>query len=95
MALTPLPIDEALPRLRAALIAQRLRGCADSFLGAALHDWAAVDPACDVRESPGTALVRLVAAQLHAQLQLDEMDDAALPPAAWRSPAARDALLAM
>ena len=80
---------------RVPLIAQRLRSCADSFLGAALHDWAAVDPACDVRENPGTALVRLVAAQLHAQLPLDELDDAAPPPVAWRGPAVRDALLAM
>ena len=49
------------------LIAQRLASCADSFLGAALRDWVAIDPACDVRDPPGAALSRLVAAQLRLQ----------------------------
>jgi len=49
---------------RVPAIAQRLASCADSFLGAALHDWVAIDPACDVRESPGEALHALVSAQL-------------------------------
>ena len=37
---------------RVPAIAQRLASCADSFLGAALHDWVAIDPACDVRDEP-------------------------------------------
>ena len=49
---------------RTAVIAQRLASCADSFLGAALHDWVAIDPACDVRDAPGDALIDLMAAQL-------------------------------
>ena len=49
---------------RVPAIAQRLASCAESFLGAALHDWVAIDPACDVRESPSAALCALVAAQL-------------------------------
>jgi hypothetical protein len=57
---------------RVPAIAQRLASCADSFLGAALHDWVAIDPACDVREAPPEALVDLVAAQLCT-------DDEAMP----------------
>ena len=49
---------------RTTVIAQRLASCADSFLGAALHDWVAIDPACDVRDAPGDALIDLMAAQL-------------------------------
>jgi flagellar biosynthesis protein FlhG len=49
---------------RVPAIARRLAGCAESFLGAALRDWVAIDPACDVREPPGEALSALVAAQL-------------------------------
>jgi len=66
---------------RTPAIAERLASCADSFLGAALHDWAAVDPCCDVRESPGPALMRLVAAQLQSQADPDaDVLPAALPP---------------
>ena len=60
---------------RVPAIAQRLASCAESFLGAALHDWAAVDPASDVRDAPGAALCALVAAQLqptHDALPLAE-----------------------
>jgi flagellar biosynthesis protein FlhG len=60
---------------RAAAIAQRLASCAQSFLGASLHAWAAIDPACDVREAPADALVDLVAAQLGS----DEQDAVPLP----------------
>ncbi len=56
---------------RAPLIAQRLASCADSFLGASLREWVAVDPASDVRDAPSDALRALVAAQL--QLPDDEM----------------------
>ena len=62
---------------RAPAIAQRLASCAESFLGAALHDWAAVDPASDVRDAPGAALCALVAAQL--QLTHDALPHDALP----------------
>ena len=41
---------------------ERLASCADSFLGAALHGWAVIDPACDVRDDPGAALSVQVAA---------------------------------
>lgn len=68
---------------RAGAIAQRLASCAESFLGAALHDWAAVDPASDVRDHPGAALCALVAAQL--QLPHEAL---ALPQAASRGMAA-------
>jgi len=40
-------------------IAERLASCADRFLGAALRDWVAVDPASDVREPPCAGLLRL------------------------------------
>jgi hypothetical protein len=55
---------------RVPFIAQRLASCADHFLGAALHDWVAIDPACDVRDAPGAALSRLVDAQLRLEPQL-------------------------
>jgi hypothetical protein len=66
---------------RVPAIAQRLASCADSFLGAVLHDWVAIDPACDVRDSPGEALCALVATQLRAE----PVADAADAPT-WHSP---------
>jgi flagellar biosynthesis protein FlhG len=73
---------------RVPKIAQRLASCAENFLGAALHDWVAVDPACDVRDPPGAALSALVAAQL--ALQGDEPPWPLDVPAApgWRAPRA-------
>ena len=73
----------ALPRVPA--IAQRLASCAESFLGASLHDWVAVDPACDVRDDPGEALTCLVAAQLRGSAEGHEAAPAAA--AAWRGAA--------
>jgi len=70
---------------RVPAIAQRLASCADGFLGAALHDWVAIDPACDVRDDPGEALLALVAAQL--QPPADGFD-AAAPAAGWHLPPA-------
>jgi flagellar biosynthesis protein FlhG len=70
---------------RVPAIAQRLASCADGFLGAALHDWVAIDPACDVRDEPGEALQTLVAAQL--QPQGDAFGAAAPGTPAWRVPA--------
>lgn len=49
---------------RAAAIADRLAGCADTFLGAVLHDWAVVDPLRDPLAAHDPALARLLAAQL-------------------------------
>jgi flagellar biosynthesis protein FlhG len=60
-------------------IAAQLATCADSFLAAVLHDWAAVDPACDPAEPLEPALERIV----HAQLEREE--EAALPARAWRA----------
>ena len=68
---------------RVPTIARRLASCADSFLGAALHDWVAIDPACDVRECPGEALSALVAAQL--RLEAEEGHEAAQPEPAWQA----------
>ena len=47
-------------------------------------DWVAIDPACDVRESPSAALCTLVAAQLSLDADAREPAEAAAPPAAWR-----------
>jgi hypothetical protein len=49
--------------------------CADRFLGAALHDSAAIDPDIAFGEASGPDLMRLAAAQLRAS------DPA--PAAAW------------
>jgi flagellar biosynthesis protein FlhG len=70
---------------RVPTIAQRLADCAENFLGASLRDWAAIDPACDVREEPVEALRSLVAAQLRMQAEPDELPAGALP--AWRGSA--------
>jgi hypothetical protein len=57
-------------------IAAQVAGCADNFLNAVLHGWAAVDPACDAADAPPRALVQM------ARELLDGSDD--LPaPAAW------------
>ena len=50
------------PRL--AAIAQSMAGCADSFLGVLMRDWAAVDPASEVHDPIPASLQRLVAGQL-------------------------------
>lgn len=59
---------------RAAPIAASLASCADSFLGAAVTAWAAIDPACHALETPSVDLLRIVAAQL-------QLDDDPLPAA--------------
>jgi flagellar biosynthesis protein FlhG len=59
---------------RAAPIAASLASCADSFLGAAVAGWAAIDPACHAVETPSLDLLRIVAAQL-------QLDDDPLPAA--------------
>jgi flagellar biosynthesis protein FlhG len=61
--------DVVLPTVRgrgpsAEQIAQRLAECADRFLGAAMHDHAAIDPVQAFGEPSGADLMRLAAAQL-------------------------------
>lgn len=63
-------------------IAASLGSCADSFLGALLHDWTVIDPATDFTDPPAAALLQLLAAQL-------AIDDDALPAAVPRRAAAR------
>lgn len=53
------PMSTRLPH-----IASTLASCADTFIGAAVADWAAIDPASPTNELPGAALRRLVAAQI-------------------------------
>ena len=66
------------PRVRG--IAASLGGCADTFLGAALRDWALIDPAGDPGAAPDDTLQRLLGAQL-------EVDDLPAPgPAAAAGP---------
>jgi hypothetical protein len=45
-------------------IASTLASCADTFIGAALTAWSAIDPAGAASDAPSEALRRLVAAQL-------------------------------
>lgn len=60
----------------AARVAARIGSCAARFLGAAVADWVALDPAGDPREPTPPALLRLLAALLLPD------DAAALQPAA-------------
>jgi flagellar biosynthesis protein FlhG len=53
---------------RAARVADRVARCADDFLGAALHDWVAIDPAESATDAPSDALQRLVREQLACAL---------------------------
>jgi hypothetical protein len=56
---------------RTAKLAQRIADCGDRFLGAALHDWAAIDPS-DAPQAPvPAALARLAAAQADANFDHD------------------------
>jgi len=64
-------------------IARQLADCADRFVGVALHDWAALDPATDVGESPDVALLRLAGALLDRQ----EPGAPAAPPPRMAAPA--------
>jgi flagellar biosynthesis protein FlhG len=59
---------------RGERIASQLASCADRFLGAALHDWAVVDPTDDGLRSPDGVLMRVAAALL------EPPDGPALPP---------------
>lgn len=58
----------ARPRVaRLAAIAERLASCADTFLGAVVHDWIVIDPLFDPLAAHDPAIGRLVAAQLALQ----------------------------
>jgi flagellar biosynthesis protein FlhG len=49
---------------RPAQVAARIADCADRFLGAALHDWAVIEPNLAQAGPVGVELLRLAAAQL-------------------------------
>ena len=70
---------------RVAAIADRLASCADTFLGAVLHDWAVVDPVFDPLAAHDAALARV----LSAQLALDEEPASLLARRAGSSRTAR------
>jgi hypothetical protein len=59
-----------------AQIARRVGDCADRFLGAALHDSAAIDPDMAFGGASGPDLMRLAAAQLR-------VSEPVIPAAAW------------
>jgi flagellar biosynthesis protein FlhG len=80
---------------RAERIAQQLAACADTYLGAVLHDWVRVDPASAATDAPDAALRRLVR-DLLAACEPGLPPGGAppghgLPPALWSRPAARAA----
>ncbi|MBA2722705.1 MAG: flagellar biosynthesis protein [Methylibium sp.] len=54
---------------RAALVAESVARCADDFLGAALHDWVAIDPVESATDAPSPALQHLVREQLACALR--------------------------
>lgn len=63
---------------RVGAIVERLASCADTFLGAVLHDWAVVDPVGDPRALQDADLARLLTAQLNLD---DGGRPATVPPA--------------
>ncbi len=70
-----LAADAHLPR--SERIVNQLASCADRFLGAALHDWALLDPADDTAVPLGGALLRVAAALLEPA---DETPPVPAPP---------------
>ena len=65
-------------------IAERLSDCADRFLGAALHDSAAIDPDIAFGAASGPDLMRLAAAQLRVPtVAAPVMPDVAAAPPVW------------
>jgi hypothetical protein len=70
---------------RAARIAEQLAQCADTFLGALLHDCSLVDPAGHAQEQPAESLRRLARALLGAPHGDAAVEGASrLPPATSR-----------
>lgn len=59
---------------RSSFIAESIGRCADSFLGAAVHDCVAVDPAEAATDAPSTALVTLAREQLAVALAQNVSD---------------------
>jgi flagellar biosynthesis protein FlhG len=72
-------------------IAQRVADCADRFLGAALHDSAAIDPDMAFGVASGPDLMRLAAAQLSVTARPASTVPAASTAAAWTSARSRSA----
>jgi len=85
---------------RAQRIAGQLARCADTFMGALLHDWAQVDPASAATEALPPALVRLARTMLlpapTANATPDRprapFDIAVMPAAVWQGSALSKAL---
>lgn len=73
---------------RMASIASTLASCADSFLGAVLHDWTAIDPGADVADPPHAKLLRMLSAQT-------ALDDSPPHAAMQRPPGRRVAAAAL
>jgi flagellar biosynthesis protein FlhG len=77
---------------RAERIAAQLALCADTFMGALLHDWAQVDPASHAAEALPPALVRLARTMLLPAPATDArlaapaipFDTAVMPGPAWQ-----------
>ena len=69
---------------RSERIAMQLATCADDFLGAVLHDWVQLDPACHATDPPTPELRRLVRELLRAA----PGDGPNAPPAPMRPPTA-------
>ena len=74
---------------RASVVTERLARCADSFLGAVLHDCVCIDPDEPATESPSLALQRLARGQLACALT-QRVSELAAGPAG--DPAHRSAL---
>jgi flagellar biosynthesis protein FlhG len=64
---------------RSARLAQRIADCGDRFLGAALHDWAAIDTAEAPQAPVPAALARLASAQVDANFEPGADADAIQP----------------
>jgi hypothetical protein len=89
---------------RTERIAAQLARCADTFIGALLHDWAHIDPACHATEAPPPGLARLVRTMLlpapaasasanPTDVPFDSAINTALaPPAAWQESGLAQAL---
>lgn len=85
---------------RAERIAAQLARCADTFIGALLHDWARVDPASHATEAAPPGLARLArtmllpapAASVGTHSPCTPFDNAVMPAAAWQGSGRAQAL---
>ena len=48
-------------------IIDTMAACAEDFFGSVMHDWAAIDPASDIGDAPGTALCRVMREQMQIE----------------------------